>query len=79
MKPSTLKQIQNSGFHYRNAVKFINDMIKNGVPLSSIDVNDWKSSPNTIVYISINGKSKKFKNRFGKSALKSVLKLRDEK
>lgn len=80
MQESTLKQIQNAGFPYKSAIKFIDDLIKKGVPLSAIMTNDWSSSPNTIVGITIpygskknGGKSKSWKNRFGDSTLKSAV------
>jgi hypothetical protein len=63
-----------------NAVKFIKDINKKGIPVSAIDKNDWSSSPNTIVYITIpygskknSGKNKKFKNSFGDRAVSSAL------
>ena len=80
MQESTLKQIQNAGHAYKSAIKFVEDLIKNGIPLSAIMTNDWSSSPNTIVVVTIPygskknaGKSKSWKNRFGDSNLKSAL------
>ena len=74
MKAETLKEMKKSGYYYQPALRFIEDMVKKGIPLSAIDTNDWHSSPNTIVYLTIpygrtkkGGKSKQWKNRFGKS------------
>ena len=80
MKAETLKKIKNAGFKYKSALKFVDDLQSKGIPLTAIDVNDWNSSPNTIVYITIpygsaknGGKGKNWKNRFGDSALKSAV------
>lgn len=77
MEKSTLKQIQNT--EHKTAIKFINDLITNGIPLSAIMTNDWGSSPSIYVYVTIpygnknGGKSKSWKNRFGKRALFSAV------
>jgi len=62
--------------------KFISQIKNKGIPLSSINVNDWSSSPNTIVYVTIpygsnknSGKTKKWKNRFGETTIKSAMKF----
>ncbi len=80
MKAETLKKIQNAGFNYKSALKFIDDLQRKGIPLSAIDVNDLSASPNTIVYVTIpygsaknGGKCKNWKNRFGDSTLKSAV------
>ncbi len=76
-----LKSIKNAGTH-KSALKFITDLQSKGIPLSAIDRNDWSSSPNTIVYVTIpygskknGGKSKNWRNRFGESTLKSAIKF----
>ncbi|MFY8162189.1 MAG: hypothetical protein ACOVNU_12725 [Candidatus Kapaibacteriota bacterium] len=80
MQKATLKEMKKSGYYYQPALRFIEDMIEKDIPLSAIDINDWHSSPNVIVYLTIpygsskkGGKSKQWKNRFGKSTLKSAL------
>lgn len=80
MQESTFKQVQKAGYHYKPAIKFIEDLKTKGIPLSAIATNDWTSSPNTIVTITIpygskknGGKSKSWKNRFGDSTLKSAI------
>lgn len=81
MKISTYDALLKQRRKYPKAVAFIEKLKENGVSLSSIDVNDWNNSPNTIVYVSIpygkknGGFSKVFKNRFGPTSLKSALKL----
>ena len=59
MQESTLKRIQNAGYHYKSAIKFVEDLIKKGIPLSAIMTNDLSSSPNTIVVVTIPYGSKK--------------------
>lgn len=80
MLQTTYNNIKKAGFAYKSALKFIADMLDKGIPLSAIDVNDWTSSPSTIVGVTIpygspknGGKSKTWKNKFGAAALKSAV------
>jgi len=59
---------------------FVDKLKKAGIPLSALATNDWGSSPNTMVYITIpygskknGGKTKIWKNRFGDTSVKSAL------
>ena len=51
MKEQTYKDIQKAGYKYKPALKFIDDLQKNNIPLFAIDVNDWVNCPNNIVTI----------------------------
>lgn len=82
MQTKTWADVQKAGFKYKSAIKFISDLQKKGISLSAIDVNDWNSSPNTIVGITIpygsknnGGKTKSWKNRFGETSVKSAVKF----
>ena len=83
METSTFKRIEvKKEPEFKTAIKFIKDLVKKGIPLSAITTNDWNSSPNTRVYVTIpygskkmGGKSKDWKNQFGERALKTALKF----
>ena len=86
MKEQTYKDIQKAGYKYKPALKFIDDLQKNNIPLFAIDVNDWVNCPNNIVTITIpygspknGGKYKAFKNKYGDRALKTAIKFYNTK
>jgi len=65
-----------------SAEKFISAMLDNGIPHSAIGRNDWDSSPNIRVFLTIpygskrnGGKYKGWKNQFGARALNTALKF----
>ncbi len=86
MKPETLLRLENETqssieiSHVHKGIRFIHRLMSEGVPLSSIDVNDWNANLSPGIYVTIpyggrKGGSYRIYHRWSKKDIKSALKF----